>query len=307
MERTFQKRASSFPRTHEHEIPRSHLGAAGLWARRSAPRRPASGRTLVASMRMFQSSQANRSGTATGGTWWTFSIIPLICRSGKPLCIEIGGRDMPKTPPLERCCFIAVGFEKENVMTRTLLSMVLAVAIVGSPHLAVAAGGGGGGGGGGGAGSASGGGASGASAGGTSSGPSVGSPSAAGTPSAGSAGAGLQGVNGVPSGPANTAGLNNAGNDPSGAGNSSKTPDAPGTTTQGTNTLGTANSSGSPAGSSGVVNGGHGTVGMAGQGSGGRIDGTVTSGPALPGDATIRQESTPNSPVDQKLKICKGC
>jgi hypothetical protein len=46
---------------------------------------------------------------------------------------------------------------------------------------------------------------------------------------------------------------------------------------------------------------------MAGQGSGGRIDGTVTSGPALPGDETIRQESTPNSPVDQKLKICKGC
>jgi hypothetical protein len=76
--------------------------------------------------------------------------------------------------------------------------------------------------------------------------------------------------------------------------------------TPGTNTLGTANSSGSAAGGSGV-NGGHGTVGMAGQGGGGRIDGTAQSGPALPGDDTIRHESTPNSPVDQKLKICKGC
>jgi hypothetical protein len=110
-------------------------------------------------------------------------------------------------------------------------------------------------------------------------------------------------VSGVPSGPANAAGLNNSGNDPSGAGNSSKTPDAPGT-----NTLGTANSSGSSSSSSGVVNGGHGTIGMAGQGGGGRIDGTVTNGPALPGDETIRQETAPDSKVDQKVKsICKGC
>jgi hypothetical protein len=37
----------------------------------------------------------------------------------------------------------------------------------------------------------------------------------------------------------------------------------------------------------------------------GRIDGTVTQGPKLPGDAEIRAE---DSKVDQKIKsICRDC
>jgi hypothetical protein len=87
--------------------------------------------------------------------------------------------------------------------------------------------------------------------------------------------------------------------DPSGAGNSAKVPTAPGT-----NTLGTANSSGSPGGTTGLT-----TTGMAntraGTGNGGRIDGTVTPGPSMPGDAEIRAE---DPKVDAKIKsICKGC
>jgi hypothetical protein len=47
---------------------------------------------------------------------------------------------------------------------------------------------------------------------------------------------------------------------------------------------------------------------MSGAGGGGRIDGTQTNGPALPGDQTIRQEDSADSKVDQKIKsICKGC
>jgi hypothetical protein len=104
----------------------------------------------------------------------------------------------------------------------------------------------------------------------------------------------MSGVSGVPSGPANAGGLNNSGNDPSGAGNSAKVPTAPGT-----NNLGTANSSGS-AGSAG--SGRSTTTGTA---TGGRIDGTVTQGPAMPGDAEIRAE---DPVVDKKIKsICKGC
>ena len=116
-------------------------------------------------------------------------------------------------------------------------------------------------------------------------------------------------MSGIPSGPGNAADLNNTGNDPSGAGNSSKTPAAPGT-----NSAGTANPSGSPANGSAngaVANGGHGTIGTigsAGSGGGGRIDGTVTQGPALPGDDVIRQEDAVDSKVDKKIKsICKGC
>ena len=48
-----------------------------------------------------------------------------------------------------------------------------------------------------------------------------GSGSAAGSPNAGSAGAGTSGISGVPPGPASPGGLNNAGEDPSGAGNAS--------------------------------------------------------------------------------------
>ena len=137
--------------------------------------------------------------------------------------------------------------------------------------------------------------AGGASGGGTSttgaaSGPSVGTGSAVGSPNAGAAGAGTAAVSGVPNGPANAGGVNNSGNDPSGAGNSVKTPTAPGT-----NTLGTANSTGNAS-----------TTGMARSGaSAQRIDGTVTPGPSMPGDAEIRAE---DPKVDAKIKsICRGC
>jgi hypothetical protein len=113
----------------------------------------------------------------------------------------------------------------------------------------------------------------------------------------------------VPSGPASAGGLNNSANDPSGAGNASKLSTAPGT-----NTLGTANASGSPAGSTvgqagnGGSNLNNGTANRAGGATGGRIDGTVTDGPALPGDDVIRKEDAQDSKVDQKIKgICKGC
>jgi hypothetical protein len=44
---------------------------------------------------------------------------------------------------------------------------------------------------------------------------------------------------------------------------------------------------------------------QAGAATGGRIDGTVTQGPAMPGDAAIRAE---DPVVDKKIKsICKGC
>jgi len=69
----------------------------------------------------------------------------------------------------------------------------------------------------------------------------------------------------------------------------------------GTNSLGMAQSSGQGAAA------GSGTVGAAG-GGGGRIDGTVRNGPPLPGDSTIRQETSPDSKADQSIRgICKGC
>jgi len=54
------------------------------------------------------------------------------------------------------------------------------------------------------------------------------------------------------------------------------------------------------------------TVGTAGNpadgATGGRIDGTVTQGPAMQGDDAIRKESSEDSEVDKKIKsICKGC
>jgi hypothetical protein len=46
----------------------------------------------------------------------------------------------------------------------------------------------------------------------------------------------------------------------------------------------------------------------AGGATGGRIDGTVTQGPAMQGDDTIRAESSPDSKVDKTVKsICTGC
>jgi hypothetical protein len=108
-------------------------------------------------------------------------------------------------------------------------------------------------------------------------------------------------VNGVPSGPANVGGLNNSGNDPSGAGNSAKAPTAPGT-----NALGTANSSGPPSGTATGAGGSTTTTsGVTTGQSGGRIDGTVTPGPRMEGDAQIHAE---DRAVDKKIKsICKGC
>jgi hypothetical protein len=54
------------------------------------------------------------------------------------------------------------------------------------------------------------------------------------------------------------------------------------------------------------------TVGRPGNPAGGtnigRIDGTVTPGPSLPGDDQIRSESSKNSEADRRIKsICKGC
>jgi hypothetical protein len=96
--------------------------------------------------------------------------------------------------------------------------------------------------------------------------------------------------------------LNNSVNNPSGAGNVSNL------NPPGTNSSGTANSTGG-AGN----NGGAGaTTGRADNRAGGtangRIDGTVTPGPAMPGDAAIREEDAQNSKVDKKIKsICRGC
>lgn len=92
-----------------------------------------------------------------------------------------------------------------------------------------------------------------------------------------------------------------AGSGSAGAGTSSGLSTSPGVNSPGTNSLGTAQSSG------GAAAGASGTVGASGS-RGGQIDGTVTNGPPLPGDQTIRQETSPNSKVDQTIHgICKGC
>jgi PPE-repeat protein len=182
------------------------------------------------------------------------------------------------------------------------LHRLLLIALLATPVAAYGQSGGGAGGGGGG--SSAGGASAGTSGTGATSGPTAGSPSAAGTPSAGSAGAGSQAVSGAPSGPANLGGNNNSINDPSGAGNATKVPGAPGT-----NSVGTANSTGAPSGgnsSTGTVSQTTGSaLNRSGGQSGGRIDGTVTRGPDIPGDAAIRAE---DQVVDKKIKsICKGC
>jgi hypothetical protein len=61
--------------------------------------------------------------------------------------------------------------------------------------------------------------------------------SPAGTPNAGSAGAGTTGVSGIPPGPGSVGGNNNSINDPSGIGNASKIP-PPNTTGRSTGTPG---------------------------------------------------------------------
>jgi hypothetical protein len=79
----------------------------------------------------------------------------------------------------------------------------------------------------------------------------------------------------------------------------------------GTNSAGTANSSGSTSSGGGAPTGST-TVGTAGNpaggATGGRIDGTVTQGPAMQGDDAIRKENSEDSKVDKKIKsICNGC
>jgi hypothetical protein len=175
-------------------------------------------------------------------------------------------------------------------MSYSLPCRLLLVAVLLSPMSALSQGGGGGGGG---------------SAGGASAGGASGSGMAGAAPNAGSAGAGTAAVSGV-TGPANVGGLNNSGNDPSGAGNAAKASNTPGT-----NSAGTANSSGSTSTAGGAPQGST-TVGTAGNPAGGavggRIDGTVTPGPAMQGDDTIRAEGSQDSKVDKQIKsICKGC
>jgi hypothetical protein len=107
-----------------------------------------------------------------------------------------------------------------------------------------------------------------------------------GTPSAGSAGAGTSAVSGV-TGLGNVGGLNNSGNDPSGAGNAAKATNEPGTNSAGQLT----HQDRRP-----PLEARHGVRrqwngAQPGRRSpGGRIDGTVTSGPAMQGDDTIREE-----------------
>ena len=107
-------------------------------------------------------------------------------------------------------------------------------------------------------------------------------------------------------GPGNVGGLNNSGNDPSGAGNAAKASNTPGTNSAGTATSSgsTSTAGGAPRGSTTVGTGGN----PAGGAVGGRIDGTVTPGPAMQGDDAIREENAQDSKVDKKIKsICKGC
>ena len=213
---------------------------------------------------------------------------------------------MGRLPNCEAMALWSLGNNRNGIMSIELMFKggphmsrirvrLLIVALLLAPMGALAQSGGG---------SAGGGSAGGGAAGGAASGPSAGTESAVGSPNAGSAGAGTAGFTGVPSGPANVGGLNNSGNDPSGAGNSAKLP-----TAHGTNSLGTANSSGSTGNASTGSGGSTTTVGRAadrtGAATGGRIDGTVTQGPAMPGDAAIRAE---DAVVDKKIKsICKGC
>jgi hypothetical protein len=194
----------------------------------------------------------------------------------------------------------ALPFKGALSMSHPTLCKLAILATLLTPISALAQSGGGGGGGGSGGGS-SGGASAGGAAGGTS------STSAGAAAPAGSAGAGASAVNGV-TGPGNVGGLNNSGNDPSGAGNGARALN----NTPGTNGAGTANSSGSTSGSSGGAPRGSTTVGLAGNpaggATGGRIDGTVTQGPNMPGDDAIKAEDDQNSKVDKKINsICRGC
>lgn len=124
---------------------------------------------------------------------------------------------------------------------------------------------------------------------------------AAGTPNAGSAGAGSASVSGVPNGPQirveSIIPLTIR------AARAIRQKLRP----PGTNNLGTAQSAGSTNSGSGEA-GSTTTTGVArnqASVSGSRIDGTVQKGPAMQGDAEISAE---NAQVDKKVKsICQGC
>jgi hypothetical protein len=91
-----------------------------------------------------------------------------------------------------------------------------------------------------------------------------------------------------------------AGGGGSSSGSSSATNGSGATTAPGTNSVGTAQSSGATSDLK--------TAGQARSNRGGRIDGTTTNGPALPGDDTIQKESSPESNADRMIKgICRGC
>src|SRR4051794_36192885 len=100
---------------------------------------------------------------------------------------------------------------------------------------------------------------------------------------------------GAPAGTINSPGTNNASTGLTQGADQAATPAAPGT-----NTSGTAISTGS--GRAGTTTG---TARNQGAANGNRIDGTVTPGPSMPGDAEIRAE---DPKVDAKIKsICRGC
>src|SRR4051812_12399895 len=100
---------------------------------------------------------------------------------------------------------------------------------------------------------------------------------------------------GAPAGTINSPGTNNASTGLTQGTDQAASPAAPGT-----NTSGTAISTGS--GRAGTTTG---TARNQGAANGNRIDGTVTPGPSMPGDAEIRAE---DPKVDAKIKsICRGC
>jgi hypothetical protein len=200
--------------------------------------------------------------------------------------IKINAHEAIRSRPRERAKHSSVGVERRFAMAASNPAKLFITALLITPIACFAQSGG------------SGGGSSGGSSGGTSSGGSAtGGVTAA--PNAGSPGAGSAAINGV-TGPANPAGGFNTGNDPSGAGNAANNNQ----NRPGTNSVGTANSSGAPRGSTTVGAAGN----PAGGATGGRIDGTVTQGPRLPGDDAIKDEDAQNSKVDKKIKsICRGC
>lgn len=132
-----------------------------------------------------------------------------------------------------------------------------------------------------------------------------------GSPNATATGLGRPGVSGANTGLANPGGLNNP-TEPNRGPDQSRTNTSPGT-----NALGTANSAGGAGGggntgvaaNSSANNGSITTARRAGSATAnGRIDGTVTPGPLMPGDASIQDEKNENDMVDKKINgICRGC